>query len=177
MDSFSKVSYNSNIAKKKLTKNKFTDLKLRIAKKMEAEAAKSGKNKPVSQENQQKITLDKAKSIIDKELNNDNLMIKIIDNNTVYDCLDDFFYKCGDFDLTNDDKEDENYNEIERNINETHNGFFTKFKNFKNNTRKGLLKSITPSMGFIKASSELMVVPNPIGLITKNRDPTTVNLK
>ena len=63
--------------KKKSTKNKFTDLKNRIEKKKEAELAKRGKIKPVSQENQQKMTLDNAKILIDKELNNDNLMIKI----------------------------------------------------------------------------------------------------
>lgn len=176
MDTFSKTNTNIPL-KKKSSKNKFTELKNRIAKKKEAELTKSGKIKPISEENQQKMTLDKAKSIIDKELNNDNLMIKIIDNNTIYNSLDDFYYKCGDFDLNRDSREEEENNEIEKNINETHSGFFAKFKNYKSNCRKGLLKSITPSIGFIKASSDLMIVPNPIGLINKNNEHSTINLK
>jgi hypothetical protein len=168
---------NSSITNKKSIKNKFTDLKNRIVKKKEEELAKSGKLKPISGEIQEKMTLDNAKILIDKELNNDKLLIKIIDNNAIYNSLDDFYYKSGDFDIKVSQKENENMNEVERNINENHSGFFNKFKNYKINCRKGLLKSITPSIGFIKASSELMIVPNPIGLISKNQEPTTLNLK
>jgi hypothetical protein len=174
--SISSVS-NSSTTKKKSIKNKFTELKNRIAKKKEEELAKSGKLIPEKEENKQKMTLDKAKILIDKELNNDNLMIKIIDNNTINNSLDDYYYRSGDFEIKTKEKNHENLDKLERNINETHSGFFKAFKNYKPNCRKGLLKSITPSIGFIKASSELMIVPNPIGLMNKGRDPTTLNLK
>ncbi len=161
----------------KFAKNKFTELKIKMSKKQQIEKKNSVILDPIDEENRKKLLLDKTKVIVDKEISNDKLLIKIIDNNTIYNQLDDLFYKSGDFDLEKDLVEDENSANSKKGISETSGDFFKKFRKFNENTRKGLLKHMTPTNGFIKATDQYMIVPNPIAFICKNGNPNAIDLK
>lgn len=171
-------SKTTNLGKKKnvrFVKNRFTDLKIKITKKNDNQSDMS--QLPVNDERYRKLNLDKAKANIDKDLDNDPLLIKMINYQGVYDHLDDLFNKSGEFKITNQENLDESVHENVKNFSETSQEFFKKFRKFNENTRKGLLKQITPSNGFIRAAQEVMIVPNPIAFINKNGYQGSINLK
>lgn len=161
----------------KFAKNKFTELKIKMSKKQTSEAKSPSEIDPLNEENRKKLLLDKTKELVEKEISNDKLLIKIIDNNTIYNHLDDLFYKSGDFDLEKETVEDELHSSNRKGISETSADFFKKFRKFNENTRKGLLKHMTPTNGFIKATDEYMIVPNPIAFMCRNGNPNTIDLK
>jgi len=161
----------------RFVKNRFTDLTLKINKKKEGESVLIPKANIIHDEKLKKVNLDKTKALIDKDLDNDKLLIKIIDNHTIYNYLDDFFYRSGEFDIEKDEAVEESGTENVKNISETSQEFFKKFRKFNDHTRKGLLKQMTPSNGFIKASQEGMIVPNPIAFINKTGEYGSINLK
>lgn len=173
----SKAVSNLSIKKPKFVKNRFTDLKIKINKKKENASEMTERSTFINNEKTKKMNLDKAKEMIDKDLDNDKLLIKIIDNHAIYDYLDDLFYKSGDFDLEKDEVVEDYGTENVKNFSETSKEFFKKFRKFNDHTRKGLLKQLTPSNGFIKASQEVMIVPNPIAFINKSGDHGAINLK
>lgn len=173
----SKAVSNTAIKKPKFVKNRFTELKIKINKKKESTSEASAKAANLNDEKTKKLNLDKTKAMIDKDLDNDKLLIKIIDNHTIYNYLDDFFYRSGDFDLEKDEQSDNLGTENAKNFSETSQEFFKKFRKFNDHTRKGLLKQLTPSNGFIKASQEVMIVPNPIAFVNKSGESGTINLK
>jgi hypothetical protein len=158
----------------KFVKNRFTDLKIKIAKKKENQGEVV--HLKVKEEKKKKSNLDKDKGCIDKDLNNDNLLIKMINYKDVIDNINDLFNKSGEFKMTDQENLDESSDNI-KNFSETSQEFFKKFRKFNENTRKGLLKQITPSNGFIKAAHEYMIVPNPIAFVNKSGYQGSVNLK
>ena len=178
LSTYSSKAVSSMTKKKpKFVKNRFTDLKIKINKMKAGASEISEKASNLNNEKNKKLNLDKAKEMIDKDLDNDNLLIKIIDNHNIYNHLDDFFYKTGDFDLEKDEVIDEFGIENAKNFSETSQEFFKKFRKFNDHTRKGLLKQLTPSNGFIKASQEVIIVPNPIAFVGKSVNNWTINLK
>lgn len=165
----------------KFAKNRFTDMTNKIQKKHKISSENEDKNKDENEEeNKKKLFLDKIKISADKETSNETLLLKILDNQSVYDYIDNFFYRQGTFDIDKE-KHEEFYNndndEEKLNASESSSEFFKKFKSFHNDIRKGIIKTLNPSIGFIEGTSDTMIVPNPIGLISKNGENNIINLK
>jgi len=165
--------------KPRFVKNRFADLKIKISKKKENASEASEKASNLNDEKTKKLSLDKAKAMIDKDLDNDHLLIKIIDKYNFERYLQDIMSKEGDFDLQKDENPEVEFGTgNESNYSETSQEFFKKFRKFNDHERKGLLKQLKPSNGFIKASQEVMIVPNPIAFVNKDGGmQRTINLK
>ena len=106
-------------------------------------------------------------------IENEKFMIKLFNSDNTDELLDDF--------ILNDNRqiyEDLNkFGKTQYVSMETHREFYTKYKNFSDITRKGVLKTMTPSFAFIKACNNQMLVPNPIGILKRKGNENQINLK
>jgi hypothetical protein len=89
----------------------------------------------------------------------------------------DTFYVSDKLKDRNFEKKKRLFKETKYSAPESYSDFFFKYKNFAEITRKGTLKKMTPSYGFIKATNEHMLVPNPIGLVKRKGEDHKINLK
>lgn len=170
----------------KYAKMRFTELKSKIVKKTPNEAEKS-EDKTDNKENEKlkKIMKDKEIYQIENELDNKRLLLKVMDSDSVTDHIDDFFSREANRN-TNQDKEGAKIEEIQVTYNEdlnkkegveTLDEFWKKYRNFNDTVRKGNMKIMTPSYGFIKSSQENFLIPNPIGLLSRNGESNSIALR
>ncbi len=170
----------------KFAKMRFTELKTKLVTKTPIEAEKS-EDKSDSKENEKhkKIIRDKEINQIENELDNKKLLLKIMDSKAVKDHVEETFFSEVQRNNQQDKdgaKTEENYityNEesAKKETVETLNEFWKKYKNFNETVRKGNIKLMTPSYGFIKSSKENFLIPNPIGLLSRHGENDSISLK
>lgn len=179
---------NNNAGNKKqfkFAKMRFTELKNKFDfKKININAEKTDEKTDAKEnEKMKKQMKEKEISQIENELDNKKLLLKVLDSETVTDHLDDFFSKDR---LKNHpeahNKHEDNYfgysiDENKKDNYETLDEFWKKYRNFNDITRKGMIKNMTPSFGFIKSCQDNCLIPNPIGLPNKYGEHDTVSLK
>lgn len=166
----------------KFAKMRFTDLKNKLVKKSHIDAEKlEDKTDNKVNEKLKKQIREKEIYQIESELDNKKLLLKIFNTEAVVDYLDEYFSKDGDKPDSYRQSEDHglnvNYEESKKNEPETLDEFWKKYKNYNDTIRKGLIKNMTPSYGFIKASVDNFLVPNPLGLLKKNRENDSIELR
>lgn len=181
---------NANQAGKKnfkFAKMRFTELKSKIQKKTTNETDKSSEDKTENNENEKlkKIMRDKEIYSIENELDNKRLLLKVMDTDIVTDHIDEFFSREGQ---RNNQQENEGskieenpvtYNEepMKKEVVESLDEFWKKYRNFNDTVRKGNMKVMTPSYGFIKSSQENFLIPNPIGLLSRQGENDSISLR
>ena len=181
---------NANQAGKKsfkYAKMRFTELKSKITNKTTTEAEKTNEDKTDVKVNEKikKVLRDKEIYQIDNELDDQRLLLKVMDSDSVTDHIEEFFSRESQG-ISQQDKDggktEENpvtYNEelTKKEAFETLDEFWKKYRNFNDTVRKGKLKVMTPSYGFIKSSQDNFLIPNPIGLLSRNGENDSIALR
>ena len=160
-------------------KMRFTDLNNKIEKKTAQDSLKINE-KIDTTENEKSKKLNHEKQIyqIESDLDNKQLLLKVIDTHSVLDHLDDYFTKEGnktfeDDKIQNEYNDDPNKNKQFENLDE----FWKKYRNFNDTIRKGKVKLSTPAYGFIKSCQENSLIPNPVGFVNRINETDAVVLK
>lgn len=170
----------------KYAKMRFTELKSKIIKKPIIEAEKSEDKTDIKEnEKLKKIMREKEIYQIENELDNKRLLLKVMDSDSVTDHIEEFFSREAHRNSLQEKeaaKSDENpvtYNDesAKKEAVETLNEFWKKYRNFNDIVRKGNMKVMTPSYGFIRSSKENFLIPNPIGLLSRNGENDSITLR
>jgi len=168
----------------KFAKMRFTELKNKFVKKTNSEAKESeDKSDPKEVEKLKKQIRDKEIYQIEGELDNKKLLLQVMDSDAVTDFVDEFYSR--ERMKNNQDKDgsktDENpvtyIEEAKKESIETLDEFWKKYRNYNDTVRKGNMKIMTPSYGFIKSSQENFLIPNPIGLLSRHGENNSIALR
>ena len=163
--------------KKQIKFGRFTEMKSKYTAKGKENTEKKDDDDINEIEKLKKELNEKDLKIIEGELDNQELLLKIFNNNNVNDHMEEFFGR----DRIKEEKEGESSNaevkEIPPKANETLDEFWKKYKNFNDTVRKGNMKNLTPCYGFIKSSQDNFLIPNPIGLFNKHGKSDSISLR
>jgi hypothetical protein len=120
---------------------------------------------------------EKDLKIIEGELDNQELLLKVIDNINVSEHVDEFFSR--EQKMREEKERKDNVQQIDEptKVNETLDEFWKKYKNFNDTVRKGNIKNMTPCYGFIRSSQDNFLIPNPIGLFNKHGENDSIYLR
>lgn len=162
-------------------KMRFTDLNNKIDKKTTQDSLKiNDKIDTTEIEKSKKLNQEKQIYQIESDLDNKQLLLKVIDTHSVLDHLDDYFSKEGNKPFEDDKLQYENMTNDDQNKNkefENLDEFWKKYRNFNDTIRKGKIKLSTPAYGFIKSCQENSLIPNPVGLVNRINETDAVVLK
>jgi len=161
----------------KFAKMRFTEMKSKYNKKSN-EITEKQEDSDINEAEKLKRELnEKDLKIIEGELDNQELLLKVIDNNNVSEHVDDFFSR--EQRLKEEKENGEIPQQIEEplRVEETLDEFWKKYKNFNDTVRKGNMKNMTPCYGFIKSSQDNFLIPNPIGLFNKHGNSNSISLR
>jgi Ran GTPase-activating protein (RanGAP) involved in mRNA processing and transport len=103
---------------------------------------------------------------------NEKLMIQVFNSDKTHDMISEF--------ILNENrsiKDQAIFNKTKYSSIDSHETFYNKYKNFTNIKRKGLVQIKTPSFEYIKACNSGMLVPNPLGLISRKGNENQLFLK
>lgn len=162
----------------KFAKMRFTEMKTKFSTKKNNENTEKQEEKDINEVEKLKKELNENDlKIIESELDNEELLLKVIDNNNVNEHVEDFFSRER---LSKEEKEGaENNAQVEEppKVEETLDEFWKKYKNFNDTVRKGNMKNMTPCYGFIKSSQDNFLIPNPIGLFNRHGHNDSISLR
>jgi len=177
----------------KFAKMRFTDLKNKIVKKTNIDAEKSEEKVDSKEAEKFKKQLQENEMHqIENELDNKKLLLQVMDSESVTEHIDDYFTRDRILRSQQIDKDgvikteellgqviinEEIKKEKEALIRETLDEFWKKYRSFNDTNRKGNMKVMTPSYGFIKSSQENLLIPNPIGLLNRNGENDSISLR
>jgi len=161
--------------KKPIKFGRFTEMKSKYNKKGNENTEKEEDSDINEVEKLKKELNENDLRMIEGELDNQELLLKVIDNNNVNAHVEEFFSR-------------ENVEEKEARVeaekveeppkqDETLDEFWKKYKNFNDTVRKGNMKNLTPCYGFIKSSQDNFLIPNPIGLFNKHGKSDSISLR
>jgi hypothetical protein len=171
---------NTNMQTKKqfkFAKMRFTEMKTKNNKKNNETSEKQEDSDINEAEKIKRELNEKDLKIIEGELDNQELLLKVIDNINVSEHVDEFFSRELRLKEEREGKDNAQQNDEPLKVEETLDEFWKKYKNFNDTVRKGNIKNMTPCYGFIKSSQDNFLIPNPIGLFNKHGESDSIYLR